>query len=73
MNKIKLSKDLEAFLLEEDALEAFELNTLRHFKGTPKREFKKITEGFNFANAKPSQQYWVALTGRAPKSVGGLR
>ena len=70
---IKLSAPLRAFLESEGALEAFEAATVRHFKGIPKREFAKITEGFNFAKSPNGRDYWVALMQKASKEIGGTR
>ena len=71
--KIKLSAPLRAFLESEGALEEFERMTIRHFKGVPQRELKKITEGFNIAKSPSGRDYWVALMQKAPKEIGGMR
>lgn len=74
MNRtIKLSAPLRAFLESEGALEEFERTTIRHFKGVPQREFKKITEGFNFTKAPSGRNYWVTLMQKAPKEIGGAK
>ena len=71
--KIKISEPLRSFLESEGALEEFTNATIRHFKGVPQREMRKITEGFNFTKAPSGRNYWVALMAKAPKAIGGTK
>ena len=73
MASVRISEPLRVFLESNGALEAFEANTIKHFKRIPKREFKKLTEGFNFAKAKEGRDYWVTLMCKAPRSIGGVK